>query len=177
MRGLVDGLPSPHPLGETLPGLYRQDAVTQGLCAGLDDVLAPVVATLDNLPAYLDLATAPDDMLPWLARWVGMVLEADLPVPRQRELLRAASELQGWQGTARGIQLAVEALFGVRAEVLESGGATWSADPAAELPGEPGPAVVVRIPAPEGRPLDPGRVDAVIAAITPAHVVRRVQIV
>lgn len=177
MRGLVHGLPSPHPLGETLPALYREDLFTQELCAGLDEVLAPVLSTLDNLPAYLDLTTAPDDMLPWLAHWVGMSLEADLPAQRQRELLRAAAGLQGWQGTVRGIQLAVEALFGVTAEIEESGGATWSTNPDAALPGDAAPAVLVRVRAEDGRPLEADRVDAVVGAMMPAHVPHRVQVV
>ena len=57
MRGLVPDLISPHPLGSTLPVVFREDDFTQRFCAGLDDVLAPVIATLDSLPAYFDPAT------------------------------------------------------------------------------------------------------------------------
>jgi hypothetical protein len=47
MRGTVPGLASPHPLGGTLPALYADDSFAQRLCDGLDEVLAPVLATLD----------------------------------------------------------------------------------------------------------------------------------
>lgn len=175
MRGTVAGLSTPHPLGATLPGLYAQDEFAQALCAGLDEILAPVIGTLDNLPAYLDLATTPDDLVPWLARWVGMSVQAPMPVERQRELLQSAVDLQGWLGTPRGVQLSLEALFGATAVVEESGGSAWSTDPAATLPGEPVPSVTVRMSA-AGREVDPEQVEAVVAAVTPAHVLRRVEV-
>ncbi|GAA1135988.1 phage tail protein [Ornithinicoccus hortensis] len=175
MRGTVTGLVSPHPLGETLPGLYAEDAFAQGLCAGLDEVLAPVIGTLDNLPAYLDLATAPDDLVPWLAHWVGMSVQASMPVERQRELLQSAVDLQGWLGTPRGVQLSLEALFGATAVVEESGGSAWSTDPHAALPGEPVPSVTVRVSG-VGPGVESDRVEAVVAAVTPAHVLRHVEV-
>lgn len=176
MRGTVPDLHSAHPLGETLPGLYRDDAFTQSLCAALDTVLAPVLSVLDNLPAYLDLAMAPEDLLQWLAQWVGIPLDAELPGTRQRELLRAAANMQGWQGTARGIELAVEALLGIDVEVHETGGAAWSSDPAAALPGTPGAQVLVRVNAPADVVIDPKLIEAVVAAVIPAHVPHRVEL-
>lgn len=176
MRGTVTDLPSPHPLGETLPGLYQDDPFTQALCAALDEVLAPVVSTLDNLAAYLDLAMAPDDLLPWLAHWVGMSIDTQLPGTRQRELLRAAASLQGWQGTVRGIELAVEALIGADVEVFESGGAAWSTDPAAGLPGRVGTEVLVRVNPAPGQAIDADLVAAVVASVVPAHVAHRVEV-
>lgn len=180
MRGTVNGLSTPHPLGETLPGLYAHDVFAQALCAGLDEVLAPVIATLDNFPAYLDLATAPDDLVPWLARWVGMSIQAPMSADRQRELLQSAVDLQGWLGTPRGVQLSLEALFGATAEIEESGGSAWSTDPQAELPGDPVPAVTVRVTPPQregGQPVDTDRIEALVAAVTPAHVLRQVEVV
>lgn len=175
MRGTIAGLATPHPLGETLPGLYADDTFAQALCAGLDEVLAPVIGTLDNLPAYLDLATAPDDLVPWLARWVGMAVQAHLPVGRQRELLQSAVDLQGWLGTPLGLRLSLEALIGVTAELEESGGSAWSTDPHAPLPGDPVPSVTVRVSS-SGAALDSEQVEAVVAAVTPAHVLRRVDL-
>jgi phage tail-like protein len=157
--------------------MYRGDPFTASLCAALDDLLAPALAVLDNLPAHLDLALAPEDLLPWLATWVGIELDPGLDPVRQRELLRAAAELHGWQGTARGIAVAVEALMGVPTEVVETGGATWSNDPRAALPGEPVPAVVVRVHPDDPDDLDDDRLEAVVAAVKPAHVMHRVQVV
>ncbi len=177
MRGPLAELATPHPLGQTLPSLYLGDPFTQSLCEALDGVLAPVLSALDNLPAYLDLSTAPDDLLPWLARWIGMVLDPGQQPARQRELLRSASIRQGWQGTSRGIQQAVEALLGVRVEVIDSGGAAWSVDAQDPLPGDPVATVAVRVFPSDDQQVDEQRLDAVVRAIKPAHVTHRVQIV
>jgi phage tail-like protein len=177
MRGALDDLRSAHPLGATLPAVYREDPFTQQLCGALDDVLSPVLSTLDNLPAYLDLGTTPEDLLPWLAHWLGLAADPGQDPVRQRDLLRSTSELQGWQGTRRGIELAVSTLLGVRAQVIESGGSSWSVEASDPLPGEAIPALVVRVFPEQGRELDAERLDAVVSAIKPAHVIHRVQVV
>lgn len=168
---------SPHPIVLGLPGLYRDDVMTRAFCSAFDDLLAPVLSCLDNFPAYLDLDIAPEDTLGWLSGWVGIELDPGLPTARQRELLRAAAVLQGWQGTARGIALAVEGLLGLPTEVVETGGATWSRDATDPLPGEPVPALVVRVSPANTDDLDVDRLQAVVEAVKPAHVMHRVQVI
>ena len=85
--------------------------------------------------------------------------------------------MQGWQGTRRGIELAVSTLLGVRAQVIESGGSSWSVEASDPLPGEAIPALVVRVFPEQGRELDTERLEAVVSAIKPAHVIHRVQVV
>ena len=85
--------------------------------------------------------------------------------------------LQGIQGTPRGIELAVEAVFGLRAEVQETGAVSWSMDADAALPGEPLQAFVVQVFATEGQPVDEQRLDLVVSSLKPAHVVHRVEVV
>ena len=97
MRGTVPGLTSPHPLGESLPALYADDSLAQRLCQGLDEVLAPVLATLDCLTAYLDPATAPVDLVEWLAGWVGVAVAPEMPDRRRRLLVAAAAQLYVWR--------------------------------------------------------------------------------
>lgn len=177
MRGAIIELASPHPIGQTLPALYRDDSFTQRFCEALDIVIAPVVSVLDNMPAYLDLSTAPGDMLPWLAHWVGLAVDPSQRSRRQRELVRAAIDLQGWLGTRHGIEQAIDALFGVRAEVEDSGGATWSVDAASELPGDASASIVVRIVQRDERPLDVDRLNDVVETMKPAHVSHRVIVV
>jgi len=176
MRAMVEGLPSPHPLVRTLPGLYQGHPLTEQLCGALDDVLAPVHSTLDNLPAYLDVTTAPEDLLPWLSYWIGMPVDVGLTSARQREVLHAASRLHGWQGTRRGVQQAIEAVLGFRTVVHESGGAGWSLEADAALPGTGDEAMVVEVYVPEGRVLDERRLDALVTSLKPAHVVHSVEV-
>jgi phage tail-like protein len=176
MRGLIPGLASPHPLAETLPALYREDPFAQDLCAGLDEVLAPIMATLDSLDAYLDPGTAPDDMLGWLAGWLGIALDGNQSAGRQRELVQAGVELLHWRGTARGVRAAVGALFDLPAEITESGGAAWSTEPAGELPGSDRTELVVRIGVSDPDAFDVRRLEALVAMVKPAHIPHRVEV-
>jgi phage tail-like protein len=176
MRGGLEGLVTPHPLLATLPGIYQEQAFVAAFLDALDTVLAPVPATLDNLPAYLDVATAPDDLLPWLALWIGMPSDVAQTSKRRREVLQQASRLHGWQGTRHGIESAVESMFGFRTVVAETGAASWSRDPGAALPGEPLPAMVVQVFVPAGRTVDERRLAALVTSLKPAHVVHRVEV-
>ncbi len=169
-------LATPHPLVDTLPSLLRDDAMARGLCAGLDEVLAPVWSTLDSFPAYLDLATAPADLVPWLGQWLGVPVDRTGQVGQDRELLAQAADLQTQGGTAAGIARAVEAAHGVAVEVRETGAASWSSTPGGELPGEPGPAIVVLVRPRAGQVVDVDRLDALVASLKPAHVQHRVQV-
>lgn len=92
-RAAVPGLPSRYPIGGQLPALYAEDDFAQRFTAGLDTVLAPVFATLDNLPAYFDPRLAPADFLSWLAAWVGGVDDPRWPVELRREAVARAVEL------------------------------------------------------------------------------------
>lgn len=176
MRGTVPGLPSPLPLVETLPGLLRTDRFTEGLCSSFDEVLAPVLLSLDGFSAYLDLATAPEDMVEWLATWVGMTVDPNAGLPAQRELLQSTGELHARRGTRRGLEMAVQAELGVPVQVVETGAAAWSSRPGGDLPGDPVPAVVVVARPQAGQDVEVERLDALVQAIKPAHVQHRVQV-
>ena len=176
MRGTVPGLLSPLPLADTLPGLLRADRFAESLCASFDEVLAPVLLSLDGFQAYLDLGLAPEDMVEWLAQWLGVTVDPNAALVQQRALLQSAGELHARRGTQRGLQQAVEAEFGVPVEVVETGASSWSAHPGGELPGEPVPAVVVVARPRPGQDVDLERLDAVVSAIKPAHVQHRVEV-
>ena len=176
MRGTIPGLPSPLPLVDTLPGLLRADRFADSLCASFDEVLAPVLLSLDGFHAYLDLGTAPEDMVEWLAQWLGMTVDPNAAPAQQRQLLQSAGELHALRGTRRGLELAVEAELGVPVQVVETGASTWSTQPGGDLPGEPVPAVVVVARPGAGQDVDPERLDALVRAIKPAHIQHRVQV-
>jgi phage tail-like protein len=173
---MVPGLASPYPLGETLPSLYREDNFAQQLCGGLDEVLAPVIATLDSLPAYLDPATAPEDMLGWLAGWMGITLDGHQSAERQREFVQVGVELLQWRGTVRGIRAAVAALFDATPEIIESGGAATSTKPGSALPGSDRPDLLVRLAVTDPEAFDVRRLDALVELVKPAHLPHRVEV-
>jgi phage tail-like protein len=175
MRGTVPGLASPHPLGDTLPALYADDSFVQRLCGGLDQVLAPVLATLDCLPAYLDPATAPTDLLEWLAGWVGVTATAEMPINQRRQLVAAAARLYVSRGTLSAIRTAIELSTGQTPEISESGGTAWSAEADAALPGVPDPGLTIRLQ-PDERSLEESQLRRLIGAFVPAHVPWRLEL-
>ncbi|MFK0264755.1 phage tail protein [Streptomyces angustmyceticus] len=169
MRGTTAGLPSPHPLGAALPAVYADDDFTQRFVAGLDAVLAPLFHVLDCLESYFTPALAPEDFVDWLTTWVGTELDGTEPPATRRRAVATAVALHRVRGTRRGLSEAVHLAFGVRPEIIESGGATWSARPLGAFPGSvrPGLRVVLRVDDPAGA--DPHRLHAVVAAARPAH--------
>ncbi|WP_097886474.1 phage tail protein I [Streptomyces sp. st140] len=179
-RAAVPGLPSRYPIGELLPALYADDDLAQRFTAGLDTVLAPVLSTLDNLPAYVDPALAPADFLPWLASWVGVEADPAWPVELRRAVVARAVELHRWRGTRRGLVERLRLVCGVHAEVRDGGGATWWAEPGAALPPPPTGELLVRVwpvRAADGvDAVDAHRVLEVATASCPVHLTCRVEV-
>lgn len=175
-REAIAGLVSPHPLGLMLPGVYHGDGFTQAFCEALDEVLAPVLLTLDSLPAYFDPDLAPADFVEWLATWVGLEIDENWPLEHQRELLRRTVDLYSRRGTTQGITDVVALYTGIEPTLEDSGGTTWSAVPGEAAPGSGPPTVVVHLQVPDGAELDARRVEAVITAVVPAHVAWRVEL-
>jgi phage tail-like protein len=175
-RAAIPGLPSRYPIGEQLPALYAEDDFAQRFTAGLDTVLAPVFATLDNLPAYLDPRVTPADFLAWLASWVGGVDDPRWPVELRREATVRAMELHRRRGTKRGLVEALHLILGVRAEVGGDGGAVWSRTPGAGLPPAPGTEIHVRVWPDRVATVDADRVHELVRALCPVHTVCRVEV-
>jgi phage tail-like protein len=170
MRGAVEGLPSPDPLGARMPAVYAADALTQRLTAAYDEVIAPVYATLDNLWCYFDPDLAPADFVEWLGGWVAADAGRQRPLDRSRASVAGAVRRHRIRGTAAGLRADIEDAFGVTAEIVESGGTAWSGTPGSALPGSAEPSLVVRV-----RVADPGavpvsRLRAFVEANRPAHV-------
>lgn len=176
MRGMVDGLETPHPIGALLPALYHEDDFAQALTAGLDQVLAPVFATLDAVEAYIDPSTAPPDFLDWLASWVGIELDAAWPEQGRRSLVRRAIELYTWQGTVRGLTMLIETYTGITPEIEDSGAVAWSPTPGAELPGDDTATLTIRVRVPGDTAIDTTRLQRLITSATPAHMVLQVEV-
>ncbi|QNP70141.1 phage tail protein [Streptomyces roseirectus] len=176
-RAAVPGLPSRYPIGGQLPALYADDDLAQRFTAGLDTVLAPVFATLDNLPSYLDPRVAPSDFVDWLAGWVGASADPRWTVELRREAVARAVELHRWRGTRRGLTDALRLALGVHVEIVDDGAAIWSSTPGADLPpaSDAGPLIRVR---PDRDPhVDAGRVHSIVRAMCPAHTPCRVELV
>jgi phage tail-like protein len=184
--GTATALRSPHPLGPLLPALYQGDDTADGewradanfaqrLTAALDEMLAPALWCLDGVEAYLDPLLTPEDFLEWLAGWVGLELDENVPLERRRALVARAVALYRRRGTASALAEEIAVLTGVEPEIVESGAVAWSTEPGAELPGSAEPQVVVRMPA-DVAELDVRRLEAIVAAATPAHVITKLEV-
>lgn len=176
-RAAVPGLRSPDPLGRRLPAVYAADDLAQRMTGGFDEVLAPVQATLDSLWAYLSPDLAPEDFVDWLGGWVGATAGPDRPPAQRRNAVRTAVATHRIRGTAAGLAAEIRDVFGVEAEIIESGGTAWSATPGSPLPGDPRPDLLVRVRVTDPPGTFAERLREFVEGNRPAHVPCRVEVV
>ena len=167
---------TPHPLGNSLPAVYAEDELIQRLTTAFDTVLAPVISTLDNFGAYIDPMLAPADFLEWLAGWVGVILDENWPIERQRDFVARFAALHARRGTAGALAEEVALYTTVAPEIVESGGVSWSATPDGPLPGRAEPSLTVRVRGADSATVESGRVETIVAAAKPAHVPHAVEV-
>jgi phage tail-like protein len=162
-------------LRERLPGIYQQEDFGMRFVGALEEVLDPIIALLDALPAHFSADLAPADVLELMTGWLGIELNESQPTFERREIVRHAAELARRRGTVRGLELALALGFpALPLRVEEVGGVHWSAD-AGELPEAPAPAFVVYC----DQPIAEDRQAAVarlIAQMKPAHVSYRLRV-
>jgi phage tail-like protein len=176
-RGAVRGLGTKHPLGLALPAMFQDDSFVQRMCEGLDEVLAPVPATLDSFWAYLDPRLCPEDFVDWLGSWLGLEPDQNWSVERRRALVESAADLSRSVGTAAGLADAIELYTGSRPEITEGGGVAWSETPDTPLPGQPNNRFVVHLEVDDPSTVDVARLDRMVRENKPAHLAHLVEVV
>jgi phage tail-like protein len=159
-----------------LPVVYREDPRGAGgdpfamrFLDALEQVLDPVVAMVDMMPAHFDLDLAPDAVVALVGAWFGLELDGSLSHAAERRLVRRANAITRARGTRSGL----EELLGLAFEdldlkVTDSGGVSWHADPHASS-AAPEPAITVTCPA----GLDAARrraIRRVVTSVKPAQV-------
>lgn len=99
-----------------LPAIYREDpfhasflerwlANFEGVFTGLEDMI-------DQLAILLDPRSAPADSLPWLAGWLGLILDPLWQVEQRRFFIRHAMAFYRLRGTLQGIDVALRLYMG-----------------------------------------------------------------
>jgi len=178
-RGAIPGLASPQPLIGRLPALYAQDDFTGRFTAAFDEVLAPVLATLDCIEAYWDARLAPEDFLDLLAEWVGADSSASAhpSLERRRDLVANAVRLHASRGTAHALAEQIHLVFGIEVQITDNGGASWSAEPGGAMPGTPEPFLAVRIPAADPALVPLREIAEFVEANRPAHVPASIEVI
>jgi phage tail-like protein len=112
-----------------LLAVYQESDFGMRFIGGLEELLDPIVAVLDALPAHFDPDHAPRDVLSLLAGWLGVDLDESQDLRHQREMVRQAAELGRRRGTVSGLELALELTFpDVPLRIEDQGGVRWSLD-------------------------------------------------
>src|ERR1700755_1379519 len=76
-----------------LPSLYQDGDFGMRFVGALEELLDPIVAGRDALPAHFDPNHAPRDILELLAAWLGVDLDESQDIRHQREMVRRAGAL------------------------------------------------------------------------------------
>lgn len=113
-----------------LPPLYHQGAndLVNNLLLAFEMILKPIEHMIDQIDGYFNPWVAPEAMLPWLASWVAMVIDPELPRERQRELIARAAELYRARGTRLGLREYLRIYTGAEPTIIEPG------DPGSDSP-------------------------------------------
>ena len=126
-----------------LPAVYQESDFGMRFIGGLEELLDPIVAVLDALPAHFDPDHAPRDILSLLAAWLGVDLDESQEIRHQREMVRRAADLGRKRGTVAGMELALRLAFpDVPLRIEDQGGVRWSLD-RADAADAPPPSFVV----------------------------------
>ena len=112
-----------------LPAVYQESDFGMRFIGALEELLDPIVAVLDALPAHFDPDHAPRDILSLLAAWLGVDLDESQEIRHQREMVRRAADLGRKRGTVAGLELALGLAFpNVPLRIEDQGGVRWSLD-------------------------------------------------
>jgi len=145
--------------------------------SAFDSVLAPVFCTLDNIDAYLDPNLAPEDFVEWLAQWVGLVLDENWTLEKRRALVTGAVDLYRRRGTASGLAEQIRLFAGTNPDIVENGATAWSTVAESPMPGKPDPRLVIKLAVSDPSTIDRGRLEALVAAAKPAHLIAEVEVI
>ena len=112
-----------------LPPVYQESDFGMRFIGGLEELLDPIVAVLDALPAHFAPDHAPRDILGLMAGWLGVDLDESQDLRHQREMVRQSAELGRRRGTVGGLELALQLTFpDVPLRIEDQGGVRWSLD-------------------------------------------------
>ena len=113
-----------HGLLQHLPGLYRRDAspgtpFLQRYLALFDGVLSELGAKAVARVALVDPQSTPAELLPWLASFLGLVLDERWSESARRTLVAEATDLFRRRGTVAGLKRFLEIVLDCPIIILE----------------------------------------------------------
>jgi len=120
MRPIMVLESEPEFLAKYMPAIFRQDPFMQRLLRLFDEMLRPLLETVDAVDCYLDPLMTPPPFVEWLASWVGQDLSPAWPDRSRRALVSEAAWIHRARGTQAGIKRAVELVAGCEALVIDN---------------------------------------------------------
>lgn len=171
-RRLVPGLRSPFPMINYTSSMLIEDPIAQKICASLDEVLAPIISSLDCYDSYLDVFIAPMDFVKYMCTWILVSPEIGWEEHTVRKSLAHALQFYSARGTSRGIKDFLTTVFELDVTIEESGSVTTSqtSTDASTWTIPPTPSVAITVTTRDNSPVDMGMVGLVLEAAVPAHV-------
>jgi phage tail-like protein len=172
-RGHPDAV-TPFPLEAQVPAMLAEDPMIRAFLAGLDEVWAPIVLTLDCFYAYLDPRTAPLDMVAFLGSWIRADEVDTGDEARFRADVANAHALFAMSGTAHALREYLVPREAESVDIDDPGTTLTSVMPTNPQdwihPADPTVRIRVRTRA-EATDAMKERIRATIRGLTPAHVV------
>lgn len=112
-------------LAEYLPAIYRTVAYeghthVRDYLWIIRHMFDSVSSKINRIAEYFDPYSTPAEFLPWLAGWIGFVLDEDWPEGKKRYLLRHAMDYYRIRGTIKGLKLFLSIFVGVEPEIVEN---------------------------------------------------------
>lgn len=179
-RDLTHGSWEPAPAGvpatrstylDYLPGLYQESEFLGRFLLIFEHILSPIDRTIGNVSHFFDPDLAPAEMLPWLASWLGVVLDVRVPEERRRDLVRAAPELYRWRGTKRGLREYLRLYTGIEPEITEPSLSEIASNRQLAF------RFTVRMALPAGSPVEQSYIESIIDAEKPAFAACTLEVV
>ncbi len=105
-----------------LPAVWSENEFIGRFLNIFEGILTPIEQTIDQIHVHFDPEMTPEELLPWLASWVDLVLDEEWPVQKRRQLISAAVQLYQLRGTRRGLCEYLRIYTGVQPTIVEHHG-------------------------------------------------------
>ena len=129
-----------------------------------ESLLAPDERTIGQFYYLLNPLTTPEELMPWLATWLSLVLNENWSAAARRTLMRRAAELYRLRGTRKGLSEYLKIYTGVEPQIVER----WQAIPIRSYASLPEHVFLVIVPEDPAK-FDRSLIEAIIESEKPAH--------
>ena len=118
---------------KNLPAFYYRDDFMGRFLMLFESFWKPIETQIAHIYAYFDPKMTPSRFLPWLASWLGLLLDERLSEAQQRRLLLSATSLLRRRGTKPALQEYLEIYTGGEAQIREHRASNFKLGPEARL--------------------------------------------